>query len=51
MDGAMSVVQRMTVEEFFELPDERWASLVEGEVVVNAPRAHHQFVAHELNLR
>jgi len=49
MDGAMSVVQRMTVEEFFELPDERWATLVEGEVVVNAPRAHHQFVAHELN--
>ena len=48
MDRAMAVAQRMTVEEFFELPDERWASLVDGEVVVNPPRAPHQLVAGNL---
>jgi Uma2 family endonuclease len=45
MDGAMAVAQRMTVAEFFDLPDERWATLVEGEVVVNPPRDRHQLVA------
>jgi len=48
MDGTMAVAQRMTVSEFFELPDERWASLVDGEVVVNPPRAAHQRVAADL---
>jgi Uma2 family endonuclease len=48
MERAMAVAQRMTVEEFFELPDERWASLVDGEVVVNPPRAAHQRVATDL---
>ena len=37
MDGTMAVAQRMTVAEFFDLPDERWATLVEGEVVVTRP--------------
>jgi Uma2 family endonuclease len=49
MDSTMTVAERMTVEEFFELPDERWASLVDGEVVVNAPRALHQHAAHRLS--
>ena len=48
MHSTMSVAQRMTVEEFFELPDERWATLVDGEVVVNAPRPRHQRVAFDL---
>jgi hypothetical protein len=42
MDGTMAVAQRLTVAEFFELPDERWATLVDGEVVVSPPRLEHQ---------
>ena len=48
MDGTMAVAQRLTVAEFFELPDQRWTSLVDGEVVVNPPRDRHQLVAGEL---
>src|ERR1044072_1854816 len=48
MDGTMGGAQRLTVAEFFELPDQRWTSLVDGEVVVNAPRDRHQLVAAEL---
>src|ERR1044072_2649198 len=44
MDGTMAVAQRMTIAEFFELPDERWATLVDGEVVVSPPRIRHQRV-------
>jgi Uma2 family endonuclease len=39
---SMAVAQRMTVAEFFERPDERWATLVDGEVVVSPPRLTHQ---------
>jgi len=48
MDGTMAVAQRLTVTEFFDLPEERWATLVEGEVVVAPPRPIHQRI--ELNL-
>ncbi|HEX4345042.1 MAG TPA: Uma2 family endonuclease, partial [Solirubrobacteraceae bacterium] len=48
MTGTMAVAQRMTVAEFLDLPDERWTTLVEGEVVVNPPRDRHQIVAGEL---
>jgi len=48
MDGMTSVAQRLTVEQFFELPDERWTSLVDGDVVVNPPRPLHQLVGQEL---
>ena len=48
MDSAMAVAQRMTVAEFLELPSERWASLIEGEVVVNPPRPLHQRIAMDL---
>jgi len=50
MDSTMSVAERMTIAEFFELPHERWASLVDGEVVVNAPRPRHQRVTLDLLL-
>ena len=42
MHAMTAVAERLTVAQFFELPDERWTSLVDGEVVVNAPRARHQ---------
>ncbi len=48
MDSTMAVTQRMTVAEFLALPDERWASLIEGEVVVNPPRPLHQRIAMDL---
>ena len=44
MDSTMAVAQRMTVAEFFELPEERWATLVDGEVIVWPPRIRHQRV-------
>ena len=48
MDRTMAVAQRMTVAEFLALPEQRWASLIEGEVVVNQPRALHQRVVLDL---
>jgi Uma2 family endonuclease len=50
MNGTMAVAQRMTVAEFFDLPDERWATLVEGEVVVAPPRPIHQRIERDLML-
>ncbi|MDP1846382.1 MAG: Uma2 family endonuclease [Solirubrobacteraceae bacterium] len=44
----MAVAQRMTVAEFHALPEQRWATLIEGEVVVNQPRALHQRVVLDL---
>ena len=49
MHSTMSVAQRMTVDEFFELRRRRAGrALVDGEVVVNAPRPLHQRVALDL---
>jgi Uma2 family endonuclease len=48
MDSTMAVAQRMTVTEFLELPEQRWANLIEGEVVVNPPRPLHQRIALDL---
>ncbi len=48
---AMPVAERMTAEEFLALPvtdRTRFASLVEGEVVVNEPRPLHNYVAGDL---
>jgi len=48
---AMPVAERMTAEEFLALPvtdRTRFASLVEGEVVVNDPRPLHNYVATDL---
>ena len=45
--SGMAVAQRMTVAEYLELDEPRtW--LVEGEVVVNEPRASHQRAAADL---
>jgi Uma2 family endonuclease len=49
---AVPVAQRMTAEEFLALPDTddlRWAELIEGELVLDAPRARHQLVVGELH--
>jgi Uma2 family endonuclease len=49
--SAVPVAQRMTAEEFLALPDTddlRSAELVEGELIVDPPRARHQLVAGEL---
>jgi Uma2 family endonuclease len=49
--GAMPAAQRMTAGEFLDLPDTddlRWAQLIEGELIVDAPRPLHQKVAGEL---
>jgi Uma2 family endonuclease len=49
--GAMPATQRMTAEEFLALPhskERRYRQLIEGEVVVDAPRPLHQWVAGEL---
>jgi Uma2 family endonuclease len=48
MDSTMAVAQRMTVAEFLELDTPRWASLIEGEIVVNQPRALHQRIVVDL---
>ncbi len=39
---AMTVAQRMTAQEYMALPEERWAQLVEGELVVSQARKLHQ---------
>jgi Uma2 family endonuclease len=44
----MTVAQRMTVAEYLELPEQRWASLIDGEVVVNEPRPLHQRIMVDL---
>jgi Uma2 family endonuclease len=49
--GAVPVAQRMTADEFLRLPDTddlRSAELVEGELIVDPPRARHQLVAGEI---
>jgi Uma2 family endonuclease len=46
--SGMTVAQRMTVAEYLELPEQRWASLIDGEVVVNEPRPLHQRVMVDL---
>jgi Uma2 family endonuclease len=49
--SAVPVAQRMTAEEFLALPDRddlRSAELVEGELIVDPPRARHQLVAGEI---
>jgi Uma2 family endonuclease len=49
--GAMPATQRMTAEEFLALPyskERRYRQLIEGELVVDAPRPLHQWVAGEL---
>src|ERR671915_190501 len=49
--GAMPATQRMTSEEFLALPyskERRYRQLIEGELVVDAPRPLHQWVAGEL---
>jgi Uma2 family endonuclease len=51
MGGAMPATQRMTAEEFLALPyskERRYRELIEGELVVDAPRLLHQWVAGEL---
>jgi len=48
----MPVAERMTAEEFLALPgteDTRFASLVDGEVVVNDPRPLHNYVRDDLD--
>ncbi len=46
--GGMAVAQRMTVAEYLAEDRGRWASLVDGEVVVCAPRSLHQVVVREM---
>jgi Uma2 family endonuclease len=49
--GAMPATQHMTAGEFLRLPDTddlRSAELVEGELIVDPPRARHQLVAGEI---
>jgi Uma2 family endonuclease len=49
--GAVPATQHMTAEEFLMLPDTddlRSAELVEGELIVDPPRARHQLVAGEI---
>jgi Uma2 family endonuclease len=49
--GAMPATQQMTAKEFLRLPDTddlRSAELVEGELIVDPPRARHQLVAGEI---
>jgi Uma2 family endonuclease len=49
--SAVPVAQRMTAEEFLALPDTDdllSAELVEGELIVDPPRARHQLVAGEI---
>jgi hypothetical protein len=49
--GAMPATQHMTAEAFLRLPDTddlRSAQLVEGELIVDPPRARHQLVAGEI---
>jgi Putative restriction endonuclease len=49
--GAMPATPTMTADEFIALPDApdlRFAELVAGELVVDAPRARHQLIAGEL---
>jgi Uma2 family endonuclease len=49
--GAMPATQHMTAQEFLRLPDTddlRSAELVEGELIVDPPRARHQLVAGEI---
>jgi Uma2 family endonuclease len=49
--GAMPTAQRMSADEFLRLPDTddlRSAELVEGELIVDPPRARHQLVAGEI---
>jgi Uma2 family endonuclease len=51
---AVPATQRMTAEEFLAIPfskERRYVQLVEGEVIVDAPRALHQWVAGELLYR
>jgi hypothetical protein len=50
---AMPVAERITAEEFLALPvteDTRFASLVEGDVVVNDPRPLHNYFRDDLDL-
>lgn len=49
--GAVPATQHMTADEFLRLPDTddlRSAELVEGELIVDPPRARHQLVAGEI---
>jgi Uma2 family endonuclease len=49
--GAVPVAQHMTAEEFLRLPDTddlRSAQLVDGELIVDPPRARHQLVTGEI---
>jgi Uma2 family endonuclease len=46
--SGMAVAQRMTVAEFLEMDTPRWTTLVEGEVVLHAPRNRHQRVVGDL---
>ena len=49
--GAVPATQHMTAEDFLRLPDTddlRSAELVEGELIVDPPRARHQLVAGEI---
>jgi Uma2 family endonuclease len=49
--GAVPVAQHMTAEEFLRLPDTddlRFAQLVDGELIVDPPRARHQLVTGEI---
>ena len=48
--AGMTVAQRMTVAEFLELDLPRFASLVDGEVVVNQPNPLHQDVLGDLHV-
>ena len=47
--SGMAVAQRMTVAEFLETDAPRFTTLIEGEVVVHAPRGRHQRVALDLS--
>jgi Uma2 family endonuclease len=49
--SAVPVAQRMTADEFLSLPDTddlRSAELVQGELIVDPPRARHQLVEGEI---
>ncbi len=45
---AMTVAQRMSAEEFLALPEQRWAQLIEGEIVLSQPNKLHQSVLFDL---
>jgi len=45
----MTVATRMTAEEYFALPERRWAELIDGEFVVSQPNMLHVGASQEID--